>query len=99
MIFETRSFFLYFSAWATGTTLSSLEKRRRVFLQFFSIKDKSDLSLKPPTKSSFSPNVLSYGGQIKYIAKIFFGNLFSDKYLAKKTPPKDAPIKITLFLK
>src|SRR3989338_11200095 len=98
MNFAFLNLFLYFSAWVTGTTSSSFENMRVVFLQFFSIKDKSDLSLKPPTRASFG-RVLSKGGQIIYVASIFFGNLFSDKFFARKIPPKELPIKITLFLK
>ncbi len=89
---------LYFSACDTGTTSSSLENNKYKFWVFFSSKDKSDFSVKPPTKSS-QVHESSKGGHTKYVDRVLFGNLFSDKYLARKIPPKELPIKIALFLK
>src|SRR3990172_6017563 len=91
------NFCLYLSALEAGTTSSSFENSRWRFLQFFSINDKSLPSVKPPTKSS-PDNVLSKGGQTKYTDKAFLRSLFSERYFARKTPPKDEPIKIFLFL-
>ena len=50
-------------------------------------------SLKSPRLSPF----FSYGAAKRNKASIFFGNLFSDKYLAKNIPPSEWPIKITLL--
>jgi hypothetical protein len=39
------------------------------------------------------------GGAIRNMPRIFLGNLFSDKYLARNMPPKEPPMRITsLFI-
>ena len=58
--------------------------------------ERFDFSLNPPANVSLIV-VLSNGGQTKYKDNIFLGNLFSYKYFARKIPPSEEPMSMTLF--
>src|SRR3972149_4840956 len=78
------------------TISSSFEKSRWRFLEFFSSRDRSAFSLKPPTKSSLG-RVSSKGVHTKYTERAFLVSLCSERYFARNTPPRDYPIRMALF--
>ena len=92
MIFACFSLRAYFSACIGGTITSFFEKRSVSLRAFFSRSERSFLSVNPPTVSSPGSELeLSNGGHTRYTDPIFFGNLCSDRYFARKIPPRDPP--------